>query len=38
MVDWANIYFLGKVIFAVIGTVLQLLVIFLIWINGGFKK
>jgi len=38
MVDWENIYFTGKVIVAVVGTVSQLFIIFLIWINGGFKK
>ena len=38
MVDWVNIYFTGKVILAVVGTVSQLAIIFLIWINGGFKK
>ena len=38
MVDFVNIYFAGKIIFVAVGTVLQLGIIFLILINGGFKK
>lgn len=38
MVDWANIYFAGKIAFAVAGTLLQLTLVVIIWINGRFKK
>lgn len=38
MVDWVNVYFAGKLIVTAIGIVLQLALIFIIWISGGFKK
>ena len=38
MVNWTNVYFGGKIIFAAIGTIAQLVLIFIIWKNGGFKS
>lgn len=38
MVNWTNIYFAGKIIFGSLGIISQLVIIFIIWKNGGFKK
>ena len=38
MVNWVNIYFAGKIVIAALATIFQLVVIFIVWKNGGFKS
>ena len=38
MVDWASVYYGGKIILTLIGTIAQLVIIFIIWRKGRFKK